>query len=924
MARNNELKALRAQVRRATETDGVDSAKPVDQLRQQVQQLEAELSESLDDVALLGGVNADLQSELKVTKDRATHYRERAKTASRARDRADKRWSDQLNDFEKKFNQMLARKKMDAHGLVTELSTLIEDTAISRGRSQAETHQIQLTLLQVQTELSRRDVEVAAGREPIVCMKNKKEFDDNIVLLTMELITLGVSENIVGNVEALCCRHLAKRELQNVVSKSSARRWGLQLQEVTMHHLGETLSSNAERGIVMGTDTTTVTGRERAANVYQVRQADKSMRTLRGPVVELASHTAAEQMEFNCKYVLSDARRVMDTAGLVDGSERVSMAYFNSVMGDHVNDSLWNLVEVEKFKQLDALIGSQSISPEIAAQLRMFVKTKCSKHKLALISRYGCNAMGDIQDKEVAKFVNMAGHDKSGRTYEAMGPKLVEVVSWQFSSDVSVSNPHGHSNDYSVWADYHGHPEFYMPNTNKNRHFRHEKNACQVLEYKSTMMDFMTDLRDGRDDLVHPNKVTKLGNADSRIYLSLHPKYKSKHKDEPEAQVCAMNMMDSLFYSPMLCMITSPLIDVISIGPQWRAGYDFLTQVLPQKTAEEVMRGGLEHRCCRAFRKKDTTKGQSKSAFDLEFKTPKIWQRIEDGIHPYCEPAFQARVMEYFRAQTVGMAKGLMSIASEYFVGGELYDPSSEIIEALSGCMNNNDSCEQQLGDNRQLITGASGRISSRKVTGLNMARHNNVFEDIRLKRTANTIPFRGKLYNDRLRLEGTDKQMRAKMAARVQPVKDANRKLMMAKVERRHAAHAQLEKVKQFSSIQQVDDVCNRAELKVDEKLGLLKQQLYIYRDLLQYGQKKVPMNCKENVEQANGKMKPTPLTGKKLLQFLADQLKKFITGVTSEFRKFKSWRELKALDEAEDSGRYVEECAESEPDGETQPCSD
>ena len=79
----------------------------------------------------------------------------------------------------------------------------------------------------------------------------------------------------------------------------------------------------------MGTDTTTATGRERAANVsasvYQVRQADKSMRTLRGPVVELASHTADEQMEFNCKYVLSDARRVMGIAGLVDGSERDSI-----------------------------------------------------------------------------------------------------------------------------------------------------------------------------------------------------------------------------------------------------------------------------------------------------------------------------------------------------------------------------------------------------------------------------------------------------------------------------------------------------------------------------------------------------------------------------------------------------------------------
>ena len=70
----------------------------------------------------------------------------------------------------------------------------------------------------------------------------------------------------------------------------------------------------------------------------------------------------------------------------------------------------------------------------------------CVKHKM-------CNAMGAIQNKAVAKFVNMAGHDMAGRTYEAIGPKLIEVVSWQFSNDISVQNPHGHAQAYLDWAE---------------------------------------------------------------------------------------------------------------------------------------------------------------------------------------------------------------------------------------------------------------------------------------------------------------------------------------------------------------------------------------------------------------------------------------------------------------------------------------
>ena len=179
--------------------------------------------------------------------------------------------------------------------------------------------------------------------------------------------------------------------------------------------------------------------------------------------------------------------------------------------------------------------------------MRIFVRTKCSKHKLAKISRDGCNTMGAIQNKAVAKFVNMAGHDMAGRTYEPIGPKLIEVVPWQFSNDISVQNPHGHAQAYLDWAEYCGLPTFCMPNVNKNCHFRHEKEAGRMLAEVANLLEYLTVTRDGCDDLVHPNKITKLGNADSRIWLSLHGKYSSKHLQEAQAQIAAMNMQQSLF-----------------------------------------------------------------------------------------------------------------------------------------------------------------------------------------------------------------------------------------------------------------------------------------------------------------------------------------------------------------------------------------
>ena len=84
----------------------------------------------------------------------------------------------------------------------------------------------------VQDELERATANLASATGPIQTLKNKTDFDDNIRILTMELQTLGVSSNIVGEVESLCCRHLAKRELQAAPSKSTAGRILLDQREV--------------------------------------------------------------------------------------------------------------------------------------------------------------------------------------------------------------------------------------------------------------------------------------------------------------------------------------------------------------------------------------------------------------------------------------------------------------------------------------------------------------------------------------------------------------------------------------------------------------------------------------------------------------------------------------------------------------------
>ena len=73
-------------------------------------------------------------------------------------------------------------------------------------------------------------------------------------------------------------------EVQWKPSKSTTGRWAIQSKVVSMHHLGELLSRNAERGMGYATDTTTVRSAERATNNFEIRLVDGTVVKLKGPI----------------------------------------------------------------------------------------------------------------------------------------------------------------------------------------------------------------------------------------------------------------------------------------------------------------------------------------------------------------------------------------------------------------------------------------------------------------------------------------------------------------------------------------------------------------------------------------------------------------------------------------------------------------
>ena len=246
-----------------------------------------------------------------------------------------------------------------------------------------------------------------------------------------------------------------------------------------------------------------------------------------------------------------------------------------------------------------------------------------------------------------------------------------------------------------------------------------------------------------------------------------------------------MDMLHSLFYGPALCMICAPSTDVINVGAQWREGYDWLTCSVPQKTDDELISGGREHRCFPAYHKKDKTQAQDKTPLELEFNPPVI-----SKLELFNVDGFKSRTMTLFRVACKRMAKSILEIAPEYFPAvykgvdvivqskdGELFDPPLVVINLLTGFICENDFCEQQLGDERKMLTQADGKVSVDAVAGLNMIKHNNVIEDIRSGRVVNVVGLRGKLARERRMHEGNQKQKRVRMRTRVEVYKVQKRK---------------------------------------------------------------------------------------------------------------------------------------------------
>lgn len=116
-----------------------------------------------------------------------------------------------MQKYQNQFKGMLRRTKGDVSSLLVDIAKLFGGTDQLKKRSVEERRKLIRALDVVEGELRVANSELSAVTGPIRTLKNKTDFDDNIRLLTIELQTLGVSSNVVGEVQVLCCRHLTNR-----------------------------------------------------------------------------------------------------------------------------------------------------------------------------------------------------------------------------------------------------------------------------------------------------------------------------------------------------------------------------------------------------------------------------------------------------------------------------------------------------------------------------------------------------------------------------------------------------------------------------------------------------------------------------------------------------------------------------------------
>ena len=157
-------------------------------------------------------------------------------------------------------------------------------------------------------------------------------------------------------------------------------------------------------------------------------------------------------------------------------------------------------------------------------------------------------------------------------------------------------------------------------------------------------------------------------------------------------------------------------------------------------------------------------------------------------------------------------------------------------------------------------------------------------------------------MFQERQKLEGSEKDKRIKMRGRVEEYKKIKRVEVMERARKRNCARATLEKVDQFLTAAEVENVLSSSnKMHVDAKLQIIKDQLKIFRDLMEFGYKAVRMGHAKDVPAPGGRMKKKKLSGGALLEWLCGQLLTLMGEVQGENGVVKSWTKVLAAKSTE-----------------------
>ena len=125
----------------------------------------------------------------------AKQYRQHWTKAHVQKSRLQVKLKSTVERFETQASGAKSRNRKDVTGLLAELQVLVTSSESDRSRSEIQQSKLNSAISKMQQELD-------AATGPIDTMKNGRDFSDEIVLLTWELMAMGVSSNIVGDVEA--------------------------------------------------------------------------------------------------------------------------------------------------------------------------------------------------------------------------------------------------------------------------------------------------------------------------------------------------------------------------------------------------------------------------------------------------------------------------------------------------------------------------------------------------------------------------------------------------------------------------------------------------------------------------------------------------------------------------------------------------